>query len=393
MSTLEQKQAFLLYLKANNYSQKTVRSYDRDLAYFEAFLSLNLIEFKNLKKHNIDEYKAALASEDHHDFLELVNEFWDSSGSKEKTKKEKKQKLLQDIKRKNQKQGMNSPLESETPLENDYNSISSQDRATAVFGLQNGATSTKLSTSSINRMLSSLRSYLKFLEDRDAYPPLAASNIRLMKKEKIISQVADYAELVRLIEYPEVSEKEEDIRLRNRAILELLFSTGMRISELVSLNRDQLSSGKLDKDNPIQTDRILIFGKGKKQRYVYLTPRAKEHLYNYLEKRGDDFPALFVQRFNKKKSLDKTKDYRLTVSMIQKKIAQYRRELGIAIPTSAHSLRHGFATYLIENGANTAAVQVLLGHESLATTTRYVHASDKFAQETHKQFHPSNDKK
>ena len=79
---------------------------------------------------------------------------------------------------------------------------------------------------------------------------------------------------------------------------------------------------------------------------------------------------------------------RLSVNYLQAKIAQYRRRLGIIVPTSAHSLRHGFATYLAEEGASPAAIQVLLGHESLHTTDKYVHASDKFASDTHKKYHP-----
>lgn len=163
--------------------------------------------------------------------------------------------------------------------------------------------------------------------------------------------------------------------LRNRAMLEILFSTGMRISELCNLQRSQIDdSGK-----------IFIMGKGKKQRFVYLTPRATEHMNSYLANRKDDFPALFIPYSGRNVKNPKKK---ISTNYLQEKIKIYREKLKINVPTSAHSLRHGFATYLAEEGASPAAIQILLGHESLETTTRYVHASDRFAQETHRKFHP-----
>ncbi|MEK7154740.1 MAG: tyrosine-type recombinase/integrase, partial [Patescibacteria group bacterium] len=163
--------------------------------------------------------------------------------------------------------------------------------------------------------------------------------------------------------------------LRNRAMLEVLLATGMRISELVSLNKSQLDG----------TGRLFIRGKGKKERFAYLTDRATRQLELYLSKRKDTATAMFapLRGVNAGKSTR-----RISTNYLQEKIKQYREKLRINVPTSAHSLRHGFATYLAENGANPAAIQVLLGHESLDTTTRYVHASDKFAEETHHKHHP-----
>ncbi len=158
-------------------------------------------------------------------------------------------------------------------------------------------------------------------------------------------------------------------------MLEVLFSTGMRISELMSLNRSQLDG----------SGRLFIKGKGKKERFVYLTQRASRWLNDYLANRQDQAPAMFVplRGANAGKSIR-----RVSTNYLQAKIKQYREKLRINVPTSAHSLRHGFATYLAEAGANPAAIQVLLGHESLDTTTRYVHASDRFAEETHRKYHP-----
>ncbi|OGY27058.1 MAG: hypothetical protein A2Z11_00925 [Candidatus Woykebacteria bacterium RBG_16_43_9] len=232
---------------------------------------------------------------------------------------------------------------------------------------------------SINRMLSSLRSYLKFLIEMDKPNPIPPEAVKLTKTERKHPQVAEMHDLIRLIEAPSKFEKDRLVALRNRAMLEVLFSTGMRISELCNLQRNQIDdSGK-----------IFIMGKGKKQRFVYLTPRATEHLSTYLANRRDNFPALFIPYSGRNIKNPKKK---VSTNYLQEKIKDYREKLKINVPTSAHSLRHGFATYLAEEGASPVAIQILLGHESLDTTTRYVHASDRFAQETHRKYHPLAEK-
>lgn len=247
----------------------------------------------------------------------------------------------------------------------------SRDRKTA----NQTKSSKRLSAGSINRNLSSVRRYLKYLIDMDYEAPIAPEAIQLLKMPVKHPRVAEFKALVDLIESPVKFEKTKEVASRNHAMLEVLFSTGMRISELISLNRNQID----------KTGRIFIRGKGKKERFVYLTERAQERLENYLLTRDDDYPALFVPY--RGKNVGKTTT-RISTNYLQMKIKQYRERLGINVPTSAHSLRHGFATYLAEQGANPAALQILLGHESLHTTTRYVHASDKYAERSHKQFHP-----
>ncbi len=233
----------------------------------------------------------------------------------------------------------------------------------------------KLASRSINRNLSVLRSYLRYLIDMDYKAPIAPESVKHLKTERRHPQVAELEDLIRLIETPSALEKNKKVALRNRAILEVLFSTGMRISELVNLNRNQID----------KTGRIFIMGKGKKERFVYLTPRAQNHLERYLVTRDDSSTALFIPYSGANVGSSKR---RISTNYIQSKIKEYREKLRINVPTSAHSLRHGFATYLAEQGANPAAIQILLGHESLDTTTRYVHASDRYAEETHKKFHP-----
>lgn len=234
----------------------------------------------------------------------------------------------------------------------------------------------KLGAGSVNRCLSCLRMYFKYLVEMDRAVPIPPDVIRLVKTEKKHAQVAELSELLKLVESPTRLEKNEIVGLRNRAMLEVLLATGMRISELMSLNKNQLDG----------TGRLFIKGKGRKERFAYLTDRAIGVLDQYLTRREDTAPAMFVPNRGSRSGKPTA---RISTNYLQMKIKQYREKLRINVPTSAHSLRHGFATYLAENGANPAAIQVLLGHESLDTTTRYVHASDRFAEETHHKFHPA----
>lgn len=234
----------------------------------------------------------------------------------------------------------------------------------------------RLEARSINRSLSALRTFLKYLIDLDRPVPVPPDTIKLVKTDKKHPQVAELSELIKLIESPSRLENNEVVGLRNRAMLEVLLATGMRISELISLNKNQLDG----------TGRLFIKGKGRKERFAYLTDRATHCLEQYLTRRTDSSPAMFIPE----RGLNAGKaTKRISTNYLQMKIKEYREKLRINVPTSAHSLRHGFATYLAENGANPAAIQVLLGHESLDTTTRYVHASDKFAEETHHKYHPA----
>jgi len=302
---------FLTSILANNYSTKTHDSYKRDLLTFDKFLAT---EMSHLSFKEIDKHT-----------IELFKAYLNSDDRK-------------------------------TTL----NKVSPENR---------------LKSGSVNRMLSSLRRYFTYLVDMDFESPVPPTAIKLVRAEKKHGQVAELNELISLIEYPTKVEKNKFVALRNRAMLETLFASGMRISELLGLRLNQLD----------KSGRIFIQGKGKKQRFIYLTDRAKEHIDAYLKLRVDDFPYLFIP----KRGLNAgEKNKRIAPNYLQMKIKKYRELLGINVPTSAHSLRHGFATYLAEQGANPAAIQVLLGHESLDTTTRYVHASDKYAEDTHRKFHP-----
>jgi len=250
--------------------------------------------------------------------------------------------------------------------------LGSRDRATATGVHGDVAT---LDARSVNRMLSALRSYLRYLIDMDYSCPLAPEAVKLTKATRVHPQVAELEALTALIEAPSYLESDERVALRNRAILEVLFATGMRISEVCTLRRRDIDG----------SGRIFITGKGRKQRFVYLTERARHHLERYLQLREDSAPALFIPYAGRNVNDPRR---RISTNYVQDRIKRYREKLRINVPTSAHSLRHGFATYLAEQGANPAALQILLGHESLHTTTRYVHASDRYAEETHRKYHP-----
>ncbi len=306
--TLSYLDDFLLSLQTNNLSEETLYNYERDLRVFENFLEETGIEFDNINKKTILNYKAYLTSVDR------------------KTPKDKPGKK-------------------------------------------------KLSSYSINRMLSVLRSYFKYLIDMDYKTLLSPESIKLVKTERKHPRVSEFDEIKRLIESPTQFEKNKIIGLRNRAMLEVLFSTGMRISELLNFELSQID----------KSGRIFIMGKGKKERFVYLTHRAQKHLANYLDTRTDSSPFAFVPYSG---SHVKDKNKKICPVYLQRKIKNYRELLSINIPLSAHSIRHGFATYLAESGANPAAIQILLGHESLDTTTRYVHASDRYARKMHQKYHP-----
>lgn len=339
---------YLLDLINNNYSQRTLANYYRDLEVFESYLHYKQIKFARIDKLLMSGYKEFLRSGEYLKHLKSLRN--------ENTVRRK----------------------SYSARDNEESRLNASRRDSMYTG--------RLSSQSVNRMLSAIRSYLRFLLDADVKVPLAPDAIKLVKTEKKEKQVADLDELISLIEAPDTYEKKKRVRLRNRAIMELLFSTGMRISELINLNREDLKLVR-GEDN-IGDPKIYVLGKGKKQRFVYLTPRCQKHLENYLHIRDDKYPALFIPYRGLRSGTKDPYVVRLSTNYLQSKIKEYRKLLGIVVPTSAHSFRHGFATYLAENGANPAAIQRLLGHESLQTTSRYVHSSDKFAEKSHKEHHP-----
>ncbi len=224
-----------------------------------------------------------------------------------------------------------------------------------------------------NYYLIAIRAFLKYLMKR-GIPSLPAERIELAKVSERSLDLISSDELTRLLHAPEG----ESIKaLRDRAILELFFSTGLRVSELCSLPRE------LD----LSADEISVRGKGEKVRVVFLSPDAKEAIRAYLKKRADMDPALFVQIARDKSKLPDKESIRLTSRSIERIVKHYAVKAGISKKVTPHVIRHSFATDLLQNGADLRSVQIMLGHSNINTTQIYTHVTDKHLREIHKTFH------
>lgn len=231
---------------------------------------------------------------------------------------------------------------------------------------ENGKTLSKLTQ---NYHTIALRSFLKYLAKRDI-KTLSAEKIELAKNPAREVVFLNPDELKRLLSAPEGN---DIATLRDRAILETLFSTGLRVSELCSLNRDSVN---------IQNGEFSVVGKGNKLRIVFLSDTAKEALKNYLKERTDIEKALFVRHAKSDKE-----SLRLSERSVQRLIKKYAVKAGIVKKVSPHKLRHSFATDLLQNGADIRSVQSMLGHSSITTTQIYTHYTDKQLKEVHRKFH------
>lgn len=244
-----------------------------------------------------------------------------------------------------------------------------------------------------NYHLIALRSFLKYLAKRDI-ETLAAEKIELMKMPDREVSFLEGTDLNRLLEAPvrtteyglqTTDEPAEAIRLkyRDKAILELLFSTGLRVSELVGLKRDMVN---------IKKDEFTVIGKGRKSRVVFLSEQAKYWLKKYLESRGDLNPYLLVShdkahRHAKATQKNQPKDEPLTARSVERIVQKYAKAAGITKPVTPHTLRHSYATDLLQNGADIRSVQTMLGHSSITTTQIYTHITDRELRNIHKKFH------
>ena len=232
-----------------------------------------------------------------------------------------------------------------------------------------------------NYHLIALRNFLKYLAKRDI-EVLPADKIELGKQSERQVIFLENNELERLLNAPDESSFKA---LRDRAILELLFSTGLRVSELCALNRDSIN---------FRSGEFAIRGKGDKVRLVFLSETAKIALKNYLQKREDVDQALFIRNISAQggsasggKNPAKSDDLRLTSRSVERLIKHYAAKAGLSKKVTPHTLRHSFATVLLMNGADIRSVQALLGHSNITTTQIYTHITDRQLREVHQAFH------
>lgn len=226
-----------------------------------------------------------------------------------------------------------------------------------------------------NYYLIALRALLKYARKRRILS-LNPEVIELAKVPERSLDLISTEELKRLREGPDTTTERG---LRDRAILELLFSTGLRVSELCSLSQDDID---------LSRDEFSIRGKGEKVRVVFLSPSARDSIKAYLKSRTDLDEALFIQ-YGKSMALaqKKNKDLRLTQRSIQRLIRHYATKAGITRTVTPHVIRHSFATDLLSNGADLRSVQALLGHANIGTTQIYTHVTDAHLRDIHKKFH------
>lgn len=227
--------------------------------------------------------------------------------------------------------------------------------------------------------LIALRGFLQYLSNRDI-ETLAPSKISLPKvaRKQVTFLYTD--EVERLLQNIDIGTEQG---LRDRAIIELLFSSGLRISELVGLDRDHINTKRRE---------FMVRGKGKKDRPVFISEICAQHIEEYLETRSDSLSPLFISYSRNSGTADTSGDYRrITPRSVQRMLSQYARLAGITKHVSPHTMRHSYATDLLMNGADIRSVQSMLGHSNISTTQVYTHVTDEHLRDIYERFHSKAD--
>jgi site-specific recombinase XerD len=220
-----------------------------------------------------------------------------------------------------------------------------------------------------------IRSFLRYLSTRRDLSVLNPDKIDLPKTESRVIEFLNADQLARLLNSPEISNEKG---LRDKVILELFFSTGLRVSELTRLNRDQIN---------LDTQEFSVKGKGNKIRLVFISDTAAEWLKRYLAVRKDDYRPLFIRYSRDRSELRQGERMRLTPRSVERIVKKYSKKAGLPFDAHPHTLRHSFATDLLIQGADLRSVQEMLGHESIRTTQVYTHVTNKHLKEVYRKYH------
>lgn len=234
--------------------------------------------------------------------------------------------------------------------------------------------SDELTKTTQNYHLIALRSFLRFCAKK-GYSAMPADKIELARVSRPQVTFLNPEELERLAAQPDVGSLNG---ARDRAIIELLFSSGLRVSELVGLDKQHINLGRRE---------FMVRGKGQKDRPIFISSGAADWIKKYLAMRQDNSSPLFIRYSGTKQSDNSGNFKRLTARSVQRIIARYARLAGITKHVSPHTLRHSFATDLLMNGADLRSVQAMLGHSNISTTQIYTHVTDPHLKKVHEQFH------
>jgi site-specific recombinase XerD len=236
----------------------------------------------------------------------------------------------------------------------------------------------ELATITQSYHLIALRGFLGYLSKR-GIPSLSPDKIDLPKINRKQVTFLHYDEVARLLDAIPL---DTEVGLRDRAIVELLFSSGLRVSELANLNRDHVNTKRRE---------FMVRGKGQKDRPVFIGEATAQRVQDYLASRLDNLPPLFLS-YSRNNTAATSGDYRrLTARSIQRIISRYARLSGITKHVSPHTMRHSFATDLLMNGADLRSVQSMLGHSNISTTQVYTHVTDEHLREVYEKFHTDTD--
>ena len=241
------------------------------------------------------------------------------------------------------------------------------------YGSDNGGEDLKIITQALH--LIALRGFFKYLAKRE----IKSLDPSLIELPHIVRKQVTFLHFDEVESMLEQIDLSTESGLRDRAIIELLYSGGLRVSELVSLNRDSIN---------LERREFMVRGKGSKDRPIFISEACADRVADYLDARTDSLPALFLNNSRNLQAVDQSGNYRrMTARSVERIVEKYARLAGITKHVSPHTLRHSFATDLLMNGADIRSVQSMLGHADISTTQIYTHVTDAHLREVHEKFH------